>query len=108
MNLISRDHLAVSSEWVVFNSVHKWLDHDKHREVYLDQIMNHVRIPLIETENLMQLLEVPLIKNSPSCIQLIQDVIQIRQDNESPRYESLSCNSRPRVAHGLPSVKQLF
>ena len=108
VNLISRDHLAVSSEWVVFNSVYKWLDHDQNRQVHLDQIMSHVRIPLMETKNLLQLLDIPLIKNSPYCNQLIRHVIQTRKNNNSIRYDLLPNNNRPRVALGLPRVKQLF
>ncbi|XP_061626474.1 kelch-like protein 2 isoform X3 [Phyllopteryx taeniolatus] len=68
-SLIASDKLAIPTEEKVFESVIAWVNHDKDvRQEHLAHLMEHVRLPLLTREYLVQRVEEEsLIKNSSAC-----------------------------------------
>lgn len=55
MELISRDTITVPSEEKVYESVLTWVNYDPEvRGQHLPQLMEHVRLPLLERDYLIQ------------------------------------------------------
>ncbi|XP_061047554.1 kelch-like protein 2 isoform X2 [Eubalaena glacialis] len=58
-SLISSDKLTISSEEKVFEAVIAWVNHDKDvRQEFMARLMEHVRLPLLPREYLVQLMVV--------------------------------------------------
>ncbi|VCW83747.1 unnamed protein product, partial [Gulo gulo] len=68
-SLISSDKLTISSEEKVFEAVIAWVNHDKDvRQEFMARLMEHVRLPLLPREYLVQRVEEEaLVKNSSAC-----------------------------------------
>jgi hypothetical protein len=110
--LISRDHLAVNSEKIVYDCVLRWVNHNyEKRGTYLAKLMAHVRFGLLKHDELVSISENPLIKKNIVCMEFIAEALQYKmvKSNESElrNYKSEFNKSRitPRVSLGLPKVK---
>uniref|UniRef100_A0A8C6PAY3 Kelch like family member 2 n=1 Tax=Nothobranchius furzeri TaxID=105023 RepID=A0A8C6PAY3_NOTFU len=68
-SLIASDKLTIPTEEKVFEAVIAWVNHDKDvRQEHLAHLMEHVRLPLLSREYLVQRVEEEsLIKNSSAC-----------------------------------------
>ncbi|KAF7244199.1 Kelch-like protein 2 [Varanus komodoensis] len=68
-SLISSDKLTITSEEKVFEAVIAWVNHDKDvRQELMARLMEHVRLPLLSREYLVQRVEEEaLVKNSSAC-----------------------------------------
>lgn len=68
-SLIASDKLTIPTEEKVFEAVIAWVNHDKDvRQEHLAQLMEHVRLPLLSREYLVQRVEEEsLVKNSSAC-----------------------------------------
>nr|XP_008116334.1 PREDICTED: kelch-like protein 2 isoform X2 [Anolis carolinensis] len=68
-SLISSDKLTITSEEKVFEAVIAWVNHDKDvRQELVARLMEHVRLPLLSREYLVQRVEEEaLVKNSSAC-----------------------------------------
>lgn len=67
--LICSDRLTVPSEEKVFECVISWVHHDlEKRQTVLAELMEHVRLPLLSQEYLVQRVEEePLLKANLQC-----------------------------------------
>ena len=64
IKIISKDHISVESEMVILKSVIRWMNFDKENRIkYLSEVIRHVRLPLMEKEELYELLSFSLFKN---------------------------------------------
>lgn len=65
VSLVRSDHLTVTSEEKVYESVISWIQFDVHeRRKYLPQLLEHVRLPLVSQDYLMSRVEnEPLMKD---------------------------------------------
>lgn len=53
----------------VFESVIKWVNHDLDlRKDFLPDLMEHVRLPLINLDTLFTISEEPLLNTNPKCM----------------------------------------
>uniref|UniRef100_A0A672ZD44 Kelch-like protein 3 n=1 Tax=Sphaeramia orbicularis TaxID=375764 RepID=A0A672ZD44_9TELE len=68
-SLISSDKLTVSTEEKVFEAMVSWIKHDKPARLeYMPKLMEHVRLPLLSRDYLVQIVEEEaLIKNNNTC-----------------------------------------
>ncbi|KAM6440908.1 kelch-like protein 2 isoform 2-T2 [Liasis olivaceus] len=68
-SLISSDKLTIASEEKVFEAVIAWVNYDKDvRQELMARLMEHVRLPLLSKEYLVQRVEEEiLVKNSSAC-----------------------------------------
>lgn len=106
-NLISKDHLAVSSEKIIYSAVLKWINHDPcKRKHFIDQLMNHVRFSLMDSKDLVELAQDQLIKDNSHTQDLVLKSLHFKLCIPSLKDTDVSClNIRPRIPLGLPKVK---
>jgi kelch-like protein 2/3 len=110
--LISKDHLAVNSEKIVYDCVLKWVNHDLEKRVgCLARLMDNVRFCLLKHEELVQISEDPLIKTNLLCMEFIVEAFQYKMikssSDELVKFEAECSNKarlRPRVPLCLPKV----
>jgi len=106
--LISSDTITVPSEEKVFESVISWIQHDLDiRSQFLPVLIEHVRLPLLSQEYLIQRVETePLLKTNSSCkdyiieamkFHLLKGDMKLQMTLTSPR-------TKPRQPVGLPKV----
>ncbi|XP_060869920.1 ring canal kelch homolog isoform X2 [Metopolophium dirhodum] len=77
MKLISCNDLAVPFEEKVFECVIKWVKHDlDRRKDFLHELMEHVRLPLLRPDILDNVVEEPLLNNSPKCNKFIIEALR--------------------------------
>ena len=69
VNFISSDELTVSSEEKVYEAVRSWVYYSsKDREQYFPRLMQHVRLPLLSRDYLVDCVETePLIRQCSTC-----------------------------------------
>jgi hypothetical protein len=108
INLISKDHISVNSELVIFKSVLRWVNIDQEkRKSHLSDILKHVRFPLLECQELYDILELPVIKDNSPCIDIINEALQLKYftptSNDNTSHLDLAF-IRPRIPLGLPRV----
>lgn len=111
IRLISKDHLAVHSEKIVYDCVIKWINHDQEKRIpHLARLMKHVRFCQLKQEDLVSISEDPLIKSNLACMEFILEGFQYRMMKSNPQELKLKANSsnlarvKPRVPLGLPKV----
>ncbi|XP_060870645.1 kelch-like protein 2 isoform X2 [Metopolophium dirhodum] len=76
VKLISCNDLAVPFEEKVFESVIKWVKYDfDQRKDFLPELMEHVRLPLLRSDILNNVVEEPLLYNSPKCNNFIIEAL---------------------------------
>ncbi|XP_022161924.1 ring canal kelch homolog isoform X2 [Myzus persicae] len=77
LKLISCNDLFVPLEEKVFECVIKWVTHDlDQRRDFLAELMEHVRLPLLEPDVLFKISEETLLNNSPKCKDYVFDALQ--------------------------------
>ncbi len=112
VKLISKDHLAVHSEKVVYDCVIKWVNHDlEKRSGFLAKLMDNVRFCLLKHDELVQISEDALIKANLLCMEFIAEAFQYKMVKSNPvelvKFEAECLNKsrlRPRIPLGLPKV----
>lgn len=112
INIISKDHISVDSEMVILKSVIRWMNSDKaNRYKNLEQIMRHVRLPLMEREELHELLSVSLFKANENILDIIKEAIDLQVSPQVAGENSCQLDLafiRPRIPLGLPKKMILF
>ncbi|XP_029342509.1 kelch-like protein 3 isoform X2 [Acyrthosiphon pisum] len=74
--LISSNDLAVPFEEEVFECVIKWVKHDLDcRNDFLPKLMEHVRLPLLKPDILLNISKEPLLSNSSKCYNYIIEAL---------------------------------
>ena len=91
----------------VFEAVISWINHDiTNRESYLAQLMEHVRLPLMSQEYLVQRVEEePLIKTNTQCKDYLIEAMKyhLLKGEQKTMYRTPRTN--PRTPIGLPKVR---
>ncbi|XP_064626753.1 kelch-like protein 2 [Lineus longissimus] len=104
--LISCDRLTVQTEEQVFEAVISWIKHDlPSKEEYSAQLMEHVRLPLMTQEYLVQCVEEePLIKTNSECKDFLIEAMKyhLLKGEQKSMYRTPRTN--PRTPIGLPKV----
>jgi kelch-like protein 2/3 len=116
IKLISKDHLAVHSEKIVFDCVLKWINHDyEKRHSFLAKLMENVRFCLLKHDDLVQISEDPLVKANILCMEFIVEALQFKMiksnSAELLKFEanfSKKSRLKPRVPLGLPKVSFFY
>ena len=75
MNLIASDNIFAPNEEKVYKCVISWIKHDvENRNQFLPTLMDHVRLPLMSPDFLMNIKE-PLLKAHPVCRKYITETL---------------------------------
>lgn len=106
--LISSDTITVPNEEKVFESVISWIQYDAvQRSTYLHVLMEHVRLPLLSQEYLIQRVTTDnLIKDNNTCKDYIIEALQFHLTKGDLKMQMTltSPRTKPRQPIGLPKV----
>lgn len=104
VSLIKRDHLTVSSEEQVYESVIAWIQFNpSDRRKYLPELMENVRLPLIGQEYLVSRVEnEPLLKEDLHCKDYIIEAYKYHLMKGDPKNSFRTSRTIPRL--GLPKI----
>lgn len=104
--LISSDRLTVPSEEKVFECVISWVQHDlTDRQKHLATLMEHVRLPLMSQEYLVQRVEEePLLKCDIQCKDYIIEALKYHLLKGDTKICIKTPRTKPRQPIGLPKV----
>ncbi|XP_047305518.1 kelch-like protein 2 isoform X7 [Homo sapiens] len=105
-SLISSDKLTISSEEKVFEAVIAWVNHDKDvRQEFMARLMEHVRLPLLPREYLVQRVEEEaLVKNSSACKDYLIEAMKYHLLPTEQRILMKSVRTRLRTPMNLPKA----
>lgn len=104
--LISSDRLTVPSEEKVFECVVAWVHHDtESRQSHLAELMEHVRLPLLSQEYLVQRVEEePLLKANLQCKDFLIEALKYHLLKGEQKILFKTPRTKPRQPVGLPKV----
>ncbi|XP_017768618.1 PREDICTED: ring canal kelch homolog [Nicrophorus vespilloides] len=104
--LICSDRLTVPSEERVFECVIAWVQHDLDaRTNHLASLMEHVRLPLMSQEYLMQRVEEePLLKTDLKCKDFLIEALKFHLLKGDTNITFKTPRTKPRQPVGLPKV----
>ncbi|KAJ1522109.1 hypothetical protein ONE63_002420 [Megalurothrips usitatus] len=104
--LICSDRLTVPSEEKVFESVVSWVHHDlEGRQSQLPLLMEHVRLPLLSQDYLMQRVEEePLLKANLQCKDFLIEAFKYHLLKGEQKVSFKTPRTKPRQPVGLPKV----
>ncbi|XP_051939830.1 kelch-like protein 2 [Hippocampus zosterae] len=105
-SLIASDKLTIPTEEKVFESVIAWVNHDKDvRQEHLAHLMEHVRLPLLTREYLVQRVEEEsLIKNSSACKDYLIEAMKYHLLPADQRALMKTARTRMRTPACCPKV----
>ncbi|XP_056417211.1 kelch-like protein 2 isoform X3 [Hyla sarda] len=103
-SLIASDKLTVVSEEKVFEAVITWVSHDKDvRQEHMAHLMEHVRLPLLSRDYLVQRVEEEtLVKNSSACKDYLIEAMKYHLLPGDQRTLIKSARTRQRTPVSLP------
>ncbi|XP_067671133.1 kelch-like protein 3 [Haliotis asinina] len=104
--LISSDRLTVTSEEQVFEAVMSWVQHDLgSRQGLVEQLLEHVRLPLMTQEYLVQRVEEePLVKTNSRCKDFLIEAMKYHLLKSDQKVMFKTPRTQPRNPIGLPKV----
>ncbi|XP_064458270.1 kelch-like protein 2 [Ornithodoros turicata] len=104
--LISSDRLSVPSEEQVFEAVMNWVNHDlPNREEQLGSLMEHVRLPLLSQEYLVQRVEEePLLKSNHLCKDFLIEAMKYHLLKAEQKILYETPRTKPRTPVGRPKM----
>ncbi|XP_033871793.1 kelch-like protein 2 [Acipenser ruthenus] len=105
-SLIASDKLTIPSEEKVFEAVIAWVNHDKEvRQEHMSHLMEHVRLPLLSREYLVQRVEEEsLVKNSSACKDYLIEAMKYHLLPVDQRSMMKTIRTRMRTPINLPKV----
>ncbi|KAG5849451.1 kelch-like protein 2 isoform X1 [Anguilla anguilla] len=105
-SLIASDKLTIPSEEKVFEAVIAWVTHDKDvRQEHMARLMEHVRLPLLSREYLVQRVEEEtLVKNSSACKDYLIEAMKYHLLPADQRALMKTVRTRMRTPVSLPKV----
>uniref|UniRef100_A0A3B3Q6K2 Kelch like family member 2 n=1 Tax=Paramormyrops kingsleyae TaxID=1676925 RepID=A0A3B3Q6K2_9TELE len=105
-SLIASDKLTIPSEEKVFEAVIVWVTHDKDvRQEHMSHLMEHVRLPLLSREYLVQRVEEEtLVKNSSACKDYLIEAMKYHLLPADQRSMMKTIRTRMRTPISLPKV----
>ncbi|XP_043473536.1 ring canal kelch homolog [Leptopilina heterotoma] len=104
--LICSDRLTVNSEEKVFECVISWVHHElEKRQHVLAELMEHVRLPLLSQEYLVQRVEEePLLKSNSQCKDFLIEALKYHLLKGEQKSLFKTPRTKPRQPRGLPKV----
>ncbi|XP_075230806.1 kelch protein isoform X2 [Lycorma delicatula] len=104
--LICSDRLTVPSEEKVFECVISWVNHDlETRQSHLAELMEHVRLPLLPQDYLVQRVEEePLLKANLQCKDYLIEALKYHLLKGDQKVLFKTPRTKPRQPVGLPKV----
>ncbi|XP_048883902.1 kelch-like protein 3 isoform X2 [Brienomyrus brachyistius] len=104
--LISSDKLTVSTEEKVFEAMVSWIKHDEGaRLTHMPKLMEHVRLPLLSCDYLVQIVEEEsLVKNNSTCKDFLIEAMKYHLLPVEQRRLMETDRTRPRTPISLPKV----
>lgn len=104
--LISSDHLTVSSEEKVLESVLNWAAHSPvKRQPHLSGLMEHVRLPLLSQECLAERMpREPALRGDIRCKDLLIEALAYHLMRPEQRQTVATPRCRPRKPVGAPKI----
>ncbi|RZF40576.1 hypothetical protein LSTR_LSTR013290 [Laodelphax striatellus] len=104
VELTSNDNLVAEKEEAVFLAVARWLNHKPdERKVDFDKILETVRLPLLSPYFLHDCVEnMPVVKQSPSCCQLVEEA---KLYHLLPDRRQKFSSSRPKQRNNADTVE---
>ncbi|XP_018577320.1 ring canal kelch homolog [Anoplophora glabripennis] len=104
--LICSDRLTVPSEEKVFECVIAWVQHDlENRHKHLASLMEHVRLPLMSQDYLVQRVEEePLLKADIQCKDYLIEALKYHLLKGDTKTAFRTPRTKPRQPVGLPKV----
>nr|CAH7714328.1 unnamed protein product [Callosobruchus chinensis] len=104
--LICSDRLTVPSEEKVFECVIAWVQHDlETRHKHLASLMEHVRLPLMSQDYLVQRVEEePLLKADIQCKDYLIEALKYHLLKGDTKTSFRTPRTKPRQPIGLPKV----
>lgn len=105
-NLIQSDRLSVTSEEKVYECVIAWIQFDANvRQVYLAELLQHVRLPLLSQEYLVTRVEKePLLKEDLLCKDLLIEALKFHLLKGEAKGQFKTPRTMPRQPIGLPKI----
>uniref|UniRef100_A0A8C2K856 Kelch-like family member 2 n=1 Tax=Cyprinus carpio TaxID=7962 RepID=A0A8C2K856_CYPCA len=105
-SLIASDKLTIPSEEKVFEAVIAWVTHDKDvRQEHMAHLMEHVRLPLLSREYLVQRVEEEtLVKNSSACKDYLIEAMKYHLLPAEQRSTMKTIRTRVRTPISYPKV----
>uniref|UniRef100_A0A3P9JIK8 Kelch-like family member 3 n=1 Tax=Oryzias latipes TaxID=8090 RepID=A0A3P9JIK8_ORYLA len=105
-SLISSDKLTVSTEEKVFEAMITWIKHNKlDRLQYMPTLMEHVRLPLLSRDYLVQIVEEEaLIKNNNTCKDFLIEAMKYHLLPADQRHLIKTDRTRPRTPVSNPKM----
>ncbi|KAG0425445.1 hypothetical protein HPB47_027390 [Ixodes persulcatus] len=105
-HLISSDRLSVPSEEQVFEAVMSWVNQDlDNRESQLGTLMEHVRLPLLSQEYLVQRVEEePLLKGNLPCKDFLIEAMKYHLLRAEQKVLYATPRTKPRTPVGRPKM----
>ncbi|KAI5105320.1 kelch-like protein 3 isoform X2, partial [Silurus meridionalis] len=105
-SLISSDKLTVSTEEKVFEAMIAWIKHDKEaRLVHMPKLMEHVRLPLLPRDYLVQIVEEEaLMINNTTCKDFLIEAMKYHLLPADQRHLIKTDRTRPRTPVSMPKV----
>ncbi|XP_029112971.1 kelch-like protein 3 isoform X2 [Scleropages formosus] len=105
-SLISSDKLTVSTEEKVFEAMISWIKYDKEARLeHMPKLMEHVRLPLLSRDYLVQIVEEEaLIKNNSTCKDFLIEAMKYHLLPADQRHLIKTDRTRPRTPVSLPKV----
>ncbi|KAL4640376.1 kelch-like protein 2 isoform X1 [Arapaima gigas] len=105
-SLIASDKLTIPSEEKVFEAVIAWVSHDKDvRQEHMAHLMEHVRLPLLSREYLVQRVEEEsLVKNSSACKDYLIEAMKYHLLPADQRSMMKTIRTRMRTPVSYPKV----
>lgn len=104
--LICSDQLTVTSEEQVFESVMQWVRRDlATRQQFVSELVEHVRLPLLSQEFLVQRVEEEqLIKSNSECKDYLIEAMKYHLLRPQQKLLYKTPRTKPRTPLGLPKV----
>lgn len=105
-SLIKNDHLTVTSEEKVYESVIAWIQFNPNdRRIHLPELMENVRLPLIGQEYLVSRVEnEPLLKEDLHCKDYIIEALKYHLLKGDAKTNFKTSRTIPRQPVGLPKI----
>ncbi|XP_016660786.1 kelch-like protein 2 isoform X2 [Acyrthosiphon pisum] len=110
VKLISSDDLAAPFEEKVFECVIKWVKHDLDlRNDFLPKLMEHVRLPLLKPDILLNISREPLLSNSSKCKDYIIEALHFNHQKSVKHFTiPKTIRFEPRQFDGFQKVILMF
>ncbi|XP_052776298.1 kelch-like protein 21 [Mya arenaria] len=104
MRFVSSDLIEVRNEETVYNAVIRWIKFDvEERKQYMMQLMQEVRLPVININNLKSMENEPLVQSCEGCIGLVLEA-EVKHETIHDRYGRRRRSMQDTQVHPRPST----